>query len=436
MQQKDNLNQFGYGFQVKVLTSLITDRDFLIQSIDLLEPSYFESPPLKWLVEKTFAYFQEYKIAPTLDVFKIQLSNETALRVEIINSIKEIFKEVGSDDLPFIKTKLIEWAVDVKFRKSLETTVDLVSQGKLEEAKSFITDACKFQVVATDLGHNFIEDFEYRYTDQAEPERVATGFEVLDDVTGGGLPKGCLGVAIASTGGGKSWFLAKLGANALKAGKTVIHYTLELADIYTAKRYDSLLSSIPFDDLKYHHDQIDKVISKLTGKLFIKEYPPSTLSLLGLEAHIEKYIMLGHKPDLVIIDYPELLKINYTGERDDKVLGQLYTDIRGLAGRFNFTCWVVDQTNRCLKFDTKVNILNKGEVEIENVTVGDLILTHEGFKPIVHVFDPEIQPVYRIKLKNGKIIECSAKHEFPVQYGKLKSIQSGLSVGDKLFIKK
>lgn len=233
-----------------------------------------------------------------------------------------------------------------------------------------------------------------------------------------------------------SWFLAKLGTNALKSGKTVLHYTLELADIYTAKRYDSLLCGIPFNDLKYHQETIQNTVSKLKGKLFIKEFPPATLSLTALEAHIEKFILSGVKPDLLIIDYPELLKINYTGERDDKVLGQLYTDIRGLSGRFDMATWIVDQTNRCLKFDSKVEIESKGIINIEDVKVGDKISTQQGFKEVKHVFDPEIQPVYRIKLKNGKTIECSAKHEFPTAYGKMKSLVTGLKVGDKLFVKK
>ena len=80
--------------------------------------------------------------------------------------------------------------------------------------------------------------------------------------------------------------------------------------------------------------------------MFIKQFHPSTLSIHGLEAHIEQHKLAGVKPDLVIIDYPELMKIDFTGTRDDKVLGQLYTDLRGMAGVHEYACWIVDQTNR------------------------------------------------------------------------------------------
>lgn len=143
-----------------------------------------------------------------------------------------------------------------------------------------------------------------------------------------------------------SWMLSKFGSNAAKLGKKVLHITLELKDIYTAKRYDSLLTGIPFDDLKFHEEEVKKVVTKLKGQLYIKEYPPSTLSLIGLETLLEKFKLAGITFDEVIIDYPELMKIDFTGVRDDNVLKQLYNDLTGLAGRFNFALWVVDQSNR------------------------------------------------------------------------------------------
>lgn len=143
-----------------------------------------------------------------------------------------------------------------------------------------------------------------------------------------------------------SWLMATIGAKTVKAGKNVLHITLELKDTYTAKRYDSILSGIPFNDLKYHQDEVRKVITKLKGKAFIHEFPPSSLSFTALEALIEKYKLAGFDIDLVIIDYPELMKIDFTGVRDDNVLKNLYNDLTGLAGRQNFALWIVDQTNR------------------------------------------------------------------------------------------
>jgi intein/homing endonuclease len=98
--------------------------------------------------------------------------------------------------------------------------------------------------------------------------------------------------------------------------------------------------------------------------------------------------------------------------------------------------WTATQGNRCCCLDTIVDIEYKGFIEIKDVVLGDKILTHKGYRDITYIFPIEKQTVYRIKTKSGKEIKVSAKHEFPTLYGKLNSISTGLSVGDKLYIKK
>ena len=70
----------------------------------------------------------------------------------------------------------------------------------------------------------------------------------------GGLAKGELGVVMAPAGIGKSWMLINIGANAIRQGKTVIHYTLELNDNYVGQRYDSVVTGIAAQNLKNHTD--------------------------------------------------------------------------------------------------------------------------------------------------------------------------------------
>ena len=48
----------------------------------------------------------------------------------------------------------------------------------------------------------------------------------------------------------------------------------------------------------------------LKGELIIKHYPTKSIGVMGIKAHIKKTIMLGNSPDLVIIDYGDLLKVN------------------------------------------------------------------------------------------------------------------------------
>lgn len=202
----DNLNQFGYSFQVKVLTSLITDRDFLIQSLDLIKPEYFDNQGIKFLVEKTFLYFKEYKLLPSKDVFKVQvqsIQNNETLRKEVINTLQESVKYIQSDDLGFVKREVIKFSQNQLVKKAYEDSLADFQQGNYDLIVQKFNQAIQTTNQSQKLGHNLIDDFEYRYTDEAEPEKIATGFEVLDEALNGGLPKGTMGIIIAPSGIGK-----------------------------------------------------------------------------------------------------------------------------------------------------------------------------------------------------------------------------------------
>lgn len=345
----DTLSKFGYGFQTKILTSLITDRDFLIGALDVMDVNYFESESLKFLTNTTLEYFKKYRLPPTLDVFKSEISgiSREALKTEVISTLKDVWGHIGAEDLDYVKDETFKFYRHQAIRVAFEQSLEDFKNGEYDEIVRKLDAANRKGLLGNKFGLDYMSDIEYRYTTQADRERIKTGWEVLDDVTGGGIPKGKLAVVMAPTGIGKSWVLAHLGAAALKAGKKVLHYTLELDDIYTAKRYDTIMTGIPYEDLSNNQAIIKKTLARFDGKLYIEEHPTSTLSLHGLEANIEKYILAGFQPDLVILDYAELMKINFNSHtRDDKMLGQLYTDLRGMAGRKDFALWTADQTNR------------------------------------------------------------------------------------------
>ena len=163
----------------------------------------------------------------------------------------------------------------------------------------------------------------------------------------GGLGSGELGVMVAPAGIGKSWALANVGANAVKAGKTVLHYTLELNQAYVGLRYDSIFTGIAAQDLKYNLDEVKKRLKQIPGELIIKYYPTKAAGVMSLAAHIEKCKMQGKKPDMVIVDYADLLRGSGRGSREVRhELGNIYEDLRGLAGEYEIPIWTASQANR------------------------------------------------------------------------------------------
>ena len=147
-----------------------------------------------------------------------------------------------------------------------------------------------------------------------------------------------------------SWGLISLGLHALKMGKNVLHITLELSEDYTSKRYDARLTGILSSNLKYHVDEVvEAITNNIKGKLNIKFYPTKSITVNGIRSLVEKTIMINRKPDLIIIDYGDLIKSDNpaaikAGSYQES--GTIYEELRGLAGEFDVPVWTGSQANR------------------------------------------------------------------------------------------
>ena len=148
------------------------------------------------------------------------------------------------------------------------------------------------------------------------------------------------------TGAGKSMVLVHLGSQALKEGKTVVHYTLELQDTVVACRYDSCITKYPLSDLGNFKDEIFEEIKNLDGTLIVKEYPTKSASTNTIKVHLSRLIKRGIEPGMVIVDYADLLRPVVVRKEKRTELESIYEELRGLSNEFNCPVWTASQTNR------------------------------------------------------------------------------------------
>ncbi len=140
--------------------------------------------------------------------------------------------------------------------------------------------------------------------------------------------------------------LCHLGTQALKEGKTVIHYTLELADSVVGTRYDCCLSGVSLRDHKLNKEKIFDVVSEVDGHLIIKEYPTKSASTNTIKTHIEKLKKRGIEPDMVIVDYADLLRPIRSSSEKRHELENIYEELRAIAQVYDCPVWTASQTNR------------------------------------------------------------------------------------------
>ena len=342
----DKLSIYGTAFQIKVLSSLLTDLKFLQTSSDILNGDVFDSDSNKWLVNETINYFLEHKTIPTLDVLKIKINEieDKVLQVAIIDTLREVWKHVESTDLDFVKEKCLDFCKNQVLKNAILESVNLLENQDYDGIKSLID---KSMSVGTerDIGHEYITSLEERLTDSVRMV-VPTGWDIIDEVMDGGLGAGELGVIVAPAGIGKTWMLQAIGASGMKKGLTVVHYSLELNQTYVGLRYDTVFSGITTQNIKFQKDEVKKIIDSIEGKMIIKYYPTRAATVNTLAAHLKQLELKNIKPDLVVVDYADILRDN-SGMREVRhQLGAVYEDLRGLAGELKVPIWTASQANR------------------------------------------------------------------------------------------
>ena len=414
MTDKVSLHQYGNSFQAKLIASLLTNRQFLEQIQDILEPKFFESDSNNWLCKEIKKYFNKYKKLPTLDALKVIIDNDTEdiLRVSIVEDLKNAFKHFEATDLDFVQEKALDFCKNQKIKDAIVVSVDLLQSGNYEEIKRLVDEALKAGT-ERDIGHVYMEQFEERYQESSR-QTVKTPWEVVNDLTDGGLGPGELGVVVAPAGIGKSWVLQAIGAGAIKDGMSVVHYTLELNESYTGLRYDSIFSGFASQNLKFHKDEVKSKLDDLDGNLVVKYYPTKTASVQTLSAHLQRMITLGTKVDMVILDYGDLLRDMNNNKEVRHALGNIYEDLRGLAGEYEIPVWTASQANRSALEEDVIQAEKVAESYQKVMTadfvvslsrkVGDKIANTGRFHIIKNRFGPDgITLPAKVNTNNGSI---------------------------------
>jgi replicative DNA helicase len=223
-------------------------------------------------------------------------------------------------------------------------SVGLLQTCSFDEISTEINNALKLGS-DNNFGYDYLADFEKRFVPKHRMP-VTTGWSEMDKIAGGGLGKSELGVVIAPTGAGKSMVLVHLGAEAIKEGKTVIHYTLELQETVIANRYDSCITGYPLGEIINFKEEVYEEIKDIDGSLIIKEYPTKSASTNTIKAHLSKLVKRGIKPGMVIVDYGDLLRPVVIRKEKRNELESIYEELRAISTEFECPVWTASQTNR------------------------------------------------------------------------------------------
>ena len=340
-----SLNQYGPAFQIKVISALLTHKEFLTNIHDIISEEYWDNQAHKWIIKEILRYYDKYHTTPSMDVIKVELKKVTneVLKVSIREQLREAY-EASADDLEYVREEFSTFCKNQQLKQALLSSVDLLKAGDYDSIKSMVENALKAGQ-DKNVGHEYNKDVESRYREDHRTI-IPTPWNRINDLLQGGLGNGDFGLIFGNPGGGKSWSLIALGGYAVRLGFNVLHYTLELGEAYVGRRYDAFFSKIPVDKITQNRSKIEEIVPELPGQLIIKEFPTGKATINTIESHIKKVTDLGVKPDLIIIDYVDLLSTRKrTADRKGEI-DDIYISTKGLARELNIPVWSVSQVNR------------------------------------------------------------------------------------------
>ena len=133
----DRLSSYGYAFQIKVITALLTDKSFLQQISDIMISSYFESDANSWIIDTILEYHKEYKSSPTLEVMKVKLEkvDHDLLKEQVVAHLKDAWKFTESEDLEYIKDQALDFCKNQEIKKAILSSVELLKNGDYDALK-------------------------------------------------------------------------------------------------------------------------------------------------------------------------------------------------------------------------------------------------------------------------------------------------------------
>lgn len=213
---------------------------------------------------------------------------------------------------------------------------------------------------------------------------------------------------IANAKRGKSWFLIHLAKMAATHRLKVAHITLEMSEARSAQRYFQGFFAMSKRDetFKNTYFELDKlgrisgfeqssvkpalslddpnIDSKLERRIkrakrvlkniYIKQFPTGHLTVPALRAYLDQLEQAERfTPDVIVIDYPDLMKIDPANARLS--IDAIYKELRGIGVERNAAIVVVSQSHRASANAKTVRSDNVAEA-YSKIAHADCIVTY------------------------------------------------------------
>ena len=392
---KTNLGYMGESYQYKLVKQFMEDKSCFKDLEPLIDQNMFTGQYLRIYVGTMLEYFRKYGCVPTYSSMSAELrqKSHTQADIEFCDATIDKIRKTTSDGREQTISLATRFFRQQNIIKAANEAIRLAGNGDLEhfeECEKLLKDALNAgvhedfeEVMLYDGIENVLSD-DFRIT-------IPTGIGKIDESLNGGLGKGELAVIIGPTSFGKTSLTTSIAASGAvykceqnnNLGFKVLQIVFEDSVKQIQRKHFSKITQIEAcnlsspeyidlvkEQLKSYKDK--DILNENLRIIRVKSGQKSVDDIIGI---INKEINKGFKPDMVIIDYFECLRItgsNTMSKWDKESL--MMRKIESIANELNIAFWVATQGNRD-SINTDLVTMDKAGGSLGKVQIAHIIIT-------------------------------------------------------------
>ena len=344
------------------LRNLIHNEEYSRKVLPFIKEDYFSDRLEKLLFKEIYKFITKFNALPTKEALSIEINDSKDINEDEYKKITDIISTLNPEKIN------LEWLVETteKFCKDRAIHNAILGGIQIIDGKDkqhtpeylpeMLSDALSVSFDQK-VGHDYLEESKERFDFyKKKEERLELDLDFFNKITRGGIPSKTLNICLAGTGVGKTMFMTHLASSILLQNKNVLYITMEMAEERIAERIDANLLNVGMSDLEelpyqMYETKINKLQSKTTGTLIIKEYPTASAHTGHFKNLMsELALKKSFKPDILFVDYLNICAsarfkpgANVNSYTYIKAIAE---ELRGLAVEHDIPIFSATQTTR------------------------------------------------------------------------------------------
>ena len=298
-----------------VLSNLIHNDEYTRRVLPFIKEEYFSDRLEKILFTEIYKFVNKYNALPSKEALSIEMNGSKSVTEDEYKKVTDIISTLNNEpvNIDWLKDSTEKFCKDRAIHNAILGGIQIIDGKDKKHTPEYLPEMLSEALsVSFDqkVGHDYLLETKERFDFyKKKEERLELDLEYFNKITRGGIPSKTLNICLAGTGVGKTMFMTHLASSVLLQGKNVLYITLEMAEERIAERIDANLLNVGMSDLEelpyaMYETKINKLQSKTTGQLIIKEYPTASAHTGHFKALIKELALKkSFRPDIVFVDY-------------------------------------------------------------------------------------------------------------------------------------